>query len=98
MLVALRDMSIRDNAVKRGDRLTAAQQAKLPPGRAESLKHNRWVEEITDEQRVARAVGDAFDRLAALEARVAEIEAAVTAPREKIDGRTKAARQAKAAS
>lgn len=91
MLIALRDMSVGEHVVRKGDHLSAEVQSALPPGRVEALKAQRFVEEITDEQRVARAVSDVFDRIDRLEARVLELEGGV-----KVDGRTKQAREARA--
>lgn len=74
MLIALRDMSLGDHVLERGEAITAEMQAMLPAGRVESLKAQRWVEEISDEQRVARAVADVLARFGALEERVARLE------------------------
>jgi uncharacterized small protein (DUF1192 family) len=92
MLIALRDMSIGDDIVQRGDVVTAAQQDTLPAGRVESLKRNRWVEEISDEQRVAQAVAGMFERISVLEERIAVLEQGRV---QKPDGRSREARQAK---
>lgn len=97
MLIALREMSIGDDVVCKGDVITPELQKVLPPGRIESLKNQRWVEEITDEQKVARAVDDivgtVLGRLKTLEDRVASLEALVTP--QKVDGRTREGRAAK---
>lgn len=71
MLIALRDVSIGDEVVKRGDRVTAAIQAILPPGRIEALKSQRVVEEITDETSLARELAELTERVAALETALA---------------------------
>lgn len=76
MLIALRDFSIGPHAIVRGESITADQQALLPVGRLESLKAQRYAEEISDEQRVAQAVAGVFDRLAVLEGRVVALEGA----------------------
>lgn len=79
MLIALRDFSIGPHAIVRGESITADQQALLPVGRLESLKAQRYAEEISDEQRVAQAVAGVFERVAVIEARVTALEGAATA-------------------
>ena len=48
MLVALRDQSIGDAVLKLGDEVPLEVQRALPPGRLETLKNTRFVEEQTD--------------------------------------------------
>lgn len=90
MLIAIKPMSIGPHKVERGDQITAELQSALPPGRVEALKAQRFVEEISDEQRIARAVGDVLARISKLEERIDGLE-------RKLDGRTKTGRAVKAA-
>ena len=48
MLVALRDQSIGEAVLKLGDEVPLEVQKGLPPGRLETLKNTRHVEEQTD--------------------------------------------------
>lgn len=70
MLVATKPLSIKEHSFKEGESIPRAVQALLPPGRVESLKTNRFVEEITDEAIVARRVEELEARLEALEERL----------------------------
>ena len=67
MRVALRKLSIGDDAIERGQAITAEQQAQLPPRRVETLKSTRWVEEITDEHALERAVNALARRITRME-------------------------------
>ncbi len=66
-LVALKDMSLGDALVERGQEISRELQQGLPPGRVESLKAQRFVEELPEDSANARAIRK-------LEARVAKLE------------------------
>lgn len=69
MLAALRDFSLGDQILTRGDPISPELQATLPLGRIETLKAQRYVQEITAESVLSRALDDLEQRVAALEKR-----------------------------
>ena len=74
MLTALRPHSIGEHSFERGDEVPVEVQADLPPGRLESLKSQRYVEER-----------DLLpERIADLEARIERLEKANKPARKKV--------------
>ena len=69
MLTALRGFSLGDTVVARGDSISSELQSQLPSGRLEVLKSQRYVEEITAESVLSRAIDDLEQRVTKLEQR-----------------------------
>ena len=67
MLTAQRKFSLGSEALNRGDAISAELQASLPPGRLETLKAQRYIEEVTSETVLSRAVDDLERRIERLE-------------------------------
>lgn len=67
MLVALRNMSLGDEVFQRGDAIPRELQEHLPPGRVETLKAQRYLEELTDEHELGRALDALTKRVEAME-------------------------------
>lgn len=78
MLIALRDFSIGDVPIERGEVISAELQRALPAGRLPQLKNTRFVEEITDERAIEKAVEALTARVEALEAQAGKAPATRT--------------------
>ena len=70
MLAALRDFSLDSAVISRGDLIPLDIQDRLPQGRVESLKAQRYVREITSESELSKQVAQLTERVEKLEARL----------------------------